>query len=276
MSLLLTNRGISTKHQHTVFTFGDALRCRPVCGARNSPKFRNRRKECSSRIRRKRPEEESLSYVSRFLQKFRNSVLFSTSKVVVSPRIIKSPISSTLLDTRKLSTRYTREYSESQSRNEKKKNSILRKLITIRLISIIRKRISTKDRKEKTIQTLIVRRLMKRKENASSNRQLLVNSLINLNRDSYNRPLAPPLVESIYQTHATPIGPKASEADGTKVATHSENTCSSATWSFGYTHGHGSTPSYVCLYDVDKHTRTLLPFSLSLSLFLFILRSARG
>lgn len=120
MSLLLTNRGISTKHQHTVFTFGDALRCRPVCGARNSPKFRNRRKECSSRIRRKRPEEESLSYVSRFLQKFRNSVLFSTSEVV-SPRIIKSPISSTLLDTRKLSTRYTREYSESQSRNEKKK-----------------------------------------------------------------------------------------------------------------------------------------------------------
>lgn len=79
-----------------------------------------------------------------------------------------------------------------------------------------------------------------------------------------------PWIENIYQTHATPIGPKASEADGTKVATHSENTCSSATWSFGYTHGHDSTPSYVCLYDVDKHTRTLLPFptfSLSLSLY---------
>lgn len=115
VSLLLTNRGISTKHQHTVFTFGDALRCRPVCGARNSPKFRNRRKECSSRIRRKRPEEESLSY-----KNFETPFYFSTSEVV-SPRIIKSPISSTLLDTRKLSTCYTREYSESQSRNEKKK-----------------------------------------------------------------------------------------------------------------------------------------------------------
>lgn len=104
MSLLLTNRGISTKHQHTVFTFGDALRCRAVCGARNSPKFRNRREECSSRIRRKRPEEESLSYKS-FLLPTKISKLRSIfySEVVVSPRIIKPPISSTLLDTRRLS-----------------------------------------------------------------------------------------------------------------------------------------------------------------------------
>lgn len=67
--LLATNRVISTKHQHTLFAFDDALRRRR--GARSSSKFRNSRS-----IGPPRTTKQNACFLSS--GKLWNSVLFST------------------------------------------------------------------------------------------------------------------------------------------------------------------------------------------------------
>lgn len=62
----------------------------------------------------------------------------------------------------------------------------------------------------------------------------------------------PSSLPCIYQTCRT-YRSKALKADGHESTYSLRKHMLLATWSFGYTRGHASTPSYVCSHDVDKH-----------------------